>query len=169
MMYCPKCGQEIPSNDLRFCPRCGLALAGIDQLLTGDVVVQSLSTPQATGLRIFRKREYRTPAKLIYFSIFSLPFALALSIVFDAPGPFIFPFLLFIVGVAMLSYTFLFGKGWKPVDETHVVLPRTKPGALPEHREYISPVETFGRATTTELVQPPSVTEKTTNLLKEDR
>jgi hypothetical protein len=169
-MYCPKCGQEIASSDLRFCPRCGLALAGVAQLLSGDGPIQSPIEPSATGLSVFKRREYRVPAKLIYFSIFSLPFALALSIIFDAPGPFLLPFVLFIVGIAMLSYTFLFGRDWKPVEEDQTALPYMPPNnVLNEHREYISPIETFGRATTNELRQPPSVTEKTTNLLSQDR
>ena len=124
-MYCPKCGQAIASSDLRFCPRCGLALTGVAQLLSGDAIVQAPAEKPATGLRIFQKREYRTPAKLIYFSIFSLPFALALSIIFDAPGPFVFPFVLFVLGIAMLSYRVLFGKGWKPPEETQAALPQT--------------------------------------------
>jgi hypothetical protein len=169
-MYCPKCGQEIASGDLRFCPRCGLALLGVAQFLTREGPIQSASEPPAAGLRIFRKREYRVPAKLIYFSVFTVPFAVALSIIFDAPGPLLLPFVLFIVGIAMLSYTFLFGRGWKSSEETTSALPHAQPHkVLGEHREYISPIEPYGGVTTNELREPPSVTEKTTNLLKDER
>ena len=164
-MYCPKCGQEIASSDLRFCPRCGLALAAVSQLLTGGSLVRSSDEPPATGLRILRRREYRTPAKLIYFSLFSLPFALALSIIFDAPGPFVFPLILFLAGVFILGYRMLFGRGWRAADESRPALRDREPNALPEHREYISPIETSGRVTTDQLREPPSVTEPTTKLL----
>jgi hypothetical protein len=163
-MYCPNCGQEIVSDDLRFCPRCGLSLAGVAQFLETD----RAPNPQ-TGLRIFRRNELRLSAQLIFFSIFAVPLAVIFSIAFDSPGPLIVPLLMFLAGIASLSYTFLFGKGWS---RTNVAEPKQlserRHAPLNEYREYVSPIETFGRATTNELVTPPSVTEKTTNLLNED-
>jgi hypothetical protein len=32
-MFCPKCSQVQPAEDLRFCPRCGLPLAAVRELL----------------------------------------------------------------------------------------------------------------------------------------
>jgi hypothetical protein len=163
-MYCPNCGQEIVSDGLRFCPRCGLSLTGIDQFLDSD----RTPNPQ-TGLRIFKRKELRVGAQLIFFSIFAVPPAIIFSIVFDSPGPLAIPLLMFLAGITWLSYTFLFGKGLSRThDEDGKQLSERRPAGLNEYREYVSPIQTFGRATTNELVTPPSVTERTTNLLNED-
>src|SRR5262245_46980075 len=110
-MYCPNCSQEIASSDLRFCPRCGLPLAGVQQLLAANGSSEKLAEPPPVGLRVFRRREYRLPAKLIFFSIVAVPLAIILSIIFDSPGPLAIPFLIFLAGITTLSYTFLFGRG----------------------------------------------------------
>ena len=34
-MYCPKCGQQQVSDEMRFCSRCGLALTGLAEWLGG--------------------------------------------------------------------------------------------------------------------------------------
>jgi hypothetical protein len=143
-------------------------LAGVQQLLAANVSNEKPVELPAAGLRVFRRKGYRVPAKLIFFSIFAIPVAIILSIIADSPGPLAIPFLLFLAGITTLSYTFLFGKDWRSENETRYLPPHAVPNALNEHREYVSPIGNFGRATTNELAQPPSVTEKTTNLLRED-
>jgi len=168
-MFCPKCSQEIVTAGLRFCPKCGLPLAAVTQLVADDGIIKA-AEPPTPGLKIFKRKEYRLSAQLIFFSIFSVPIAVAFGIlVIDSAAPLLIPLLLFLAGIARLSYTFLFGKGFRVPDETNVPqLKYAPPTALNEYREYVSPVENFGRATTNELVSPPSVTERTTNLLKDD-
>ena len=34
-MYCPNCGQQQVSEEMRFCSRCGLALSGLTEWLNG--------------------------------------------------------------------------------------------------------------------------------------
>jgi hypothetical protein len=37
-IYCPRCGQQRLSPDVRFCSRCGLALEGVEHLVaTGEL------------------------------------------------------------------------------------------------------------------------------------
>jgi hypothetical protein len=163
-MYCPKCGQEIVSFDLRFCPRCGFALGGVAGLLASDGAPKQ----QATGLTIFRRKEYRLSAQLVFFSIISIPLAIIASIIFDSPGPLAIPLLMFLAGLSKLAYTFLFGKRPSALNAgTPNRMPYSNPALLDEPRAYVSPLDVPGRATTTELIPPPSVTEKTTNLLKD--
>lgn len=167
-MYCPKCGQEIISDELRFCPRCGLALTGVAELMAIDGLSAQKET-RPTGLQIFRRKEYRLGAQILFFSIIAMPVAVILSVIFDSPGPLAIPFLLFVAALAKISYTFLFGK--KPTaleGQTRKGMPYPKAAMLEEPPSYTSPIDIPGRATTNELVQPPSVTEKTTNLLKEN-
>jgi hypothetical protein len=167
LMYCPKCGQEIVSNDLRFCPRCGLSLAVVSGLLSGNDVALRVETPP-TGLSIFRRKEYRLAAQLVFFSIIAVPVSLIFSIVFDSPGPLVVPLLMFLAGLAKLTYTFLFGKGKPSEAELRRQFQYSDQARLEEPRLYISPTENYAGTTTTELIKPPSVTEKTTNLLKEN-
>ena len=165
-MYCPKCGQEIVSDELRFCPRCGLALTGVAAFLTDGLPVPQATEPK--GLRIFRRKEYRLGAQLLFFSIIAIPVSIILSIAFDSPGPLAIPFLMFVAGLAMTSYTFLFGRKLSTLEarERNQIL-YSNPGMLDEPRVYVSPID-IPRLTTNELVRPPSVTEKTTTLLKEN-
>ena len=37
-MYCPKCGQQQISDEMKFCSRCGLALSGLADWLAGGGV-----------------------------------------------------------------------------------------------------------------------------------
>jgi hypothetical protein len=167
-MFCPKCSQEIASNDLRFCPRCGLPLLGITDLLASNGLTKVPEQP-STGLNIFKRKEYRLSAQLVFFSIFAIPIAIVFSIVFDSPFPLAIPLFLFLAGLARLTYTFLFGKGLGASNtENQAQFSYAPPQGLNEYREYVSPIENFGRAKTNELARPPSVTERTTNLLKEE-
>ena len=47
-MYCPNCGQQQASNEMRFCSRCGLALSGLADWLAGDRIV-STATPAVSA------------------------------------------------------------------------------------------------------------------------
>ena len=61
-MYCPNCGQQQISDEMRFCSRCGLALSGLMEWLAGgaaDVkhketvkVVTRLATAQRNSSRL---------------------------------------------------------------------------------------------------------------------
>ncbi len=37
-MYCPNCGQQQVSEEMRFCSRCGLALSGLAEWLAGGML-----------------------------------------------------------------------------------------------------------------------------------
>src|SRR5689334_7647741 len=39
-MYCPNCGQQQVSDEMRFCSRCGLALTGLAEWLGGGMLVR---------------------------------------------------------------------------------------------------------------------------------
>src|ERR687892_297233 len=58
-MYCPQCGQQQVSDEVRFCPRCGFQLGSVTGLLvTGGVIPASEAgyaepgqTPRQKGIR----------------------------------------------------------------------------------------------------------------------
>src|SRR4051794_11953971 len=115
-MFCPKCSQEIASNDLRFCPRCGLPLKGVSDLLKSNGLIRYPEQP-SPGLNVFKRTDYRLSAQLVFFSIFAIPIGFVFSIVFDSPAPLAIPLFLFLAGLARLTYTFLFGKGLRASDK----------------------------------------------------
>lgn len=108
----------------------------------------------------------------MFLSAVMAPIFLALSFGVDSPVPLFFPFSVFLAGLAFMLYTLIFG------DET------ARAGTLPARPAALR--SGFGknalgpgtnnwandaggrRVSTSELVQPPSVTEHTTKLLVDD-
>src|SRR5689334_3481434 len=99
-MYCPNCGQQQVSEEMRFCSRCGLALSGLTEWLAGGMLVRRAEEPQLPSRR---RKAIRRAAKLMFFSAVLFPIFLAISIGVDEPGPLFVPLIpLFISGVWML-------------------------------------------------------------------
>lgn len=169
-MYCPRCGQQQLSDEVRFCSRCGLPLLGVTTLLSA-ASAGAEGAPRK-GILAGKRPGVRRGAKLMFFSVVLFPIFFAFSIAADSPGPLVVPFTLFLAGFAFMLYTFLFGeellhgRGLKNRDE-----PRDARGAqqaLPPST--FVPASSFGRgrANTADMAQPSSVTEQTTRLLDED-
>ena len=168
-MFCPRCGQQQISEEVRFCPRCGLSLAAVPALLAGGEARAAEGAPRVGRTR--KRKQIRLGAKIMFFSAVLFPIFLGISIAADAGEPMIVPFIVFLVGLAWMLYFVLFGedvphesaeRGRKDLRES-----RTSP-ALPPST--FVPASGFGarRANTADMAQPPSVTEQTTRLLDED-
>lgn len=167
-MFCPNCGQQQISDEMRFCSRCGLPLSGLAEWLAGgglpakrrDEALVSPSSP--------RRRGIRRAAKLMFFSGVLFPVFLMLSLMVDEGTPMIFPFLVFFVALVMMLYARLFSDKTSPVNiqaaPTSALGSTSTRGALPPGVNNSIPV---GRqqVRTNELAQRPSVTEHTTKLL----
>ncbi|HEX8853881.1 MAG TPA: hypothetical protein VF754_10365, partial [Pyrinomonadaceae bacterium] len=58
-MFCPKCGQQQVSGEVRFCPRCGFQLESVKALVTGEAVpapivqlpAQQADSPRKRGIK----------------------------------------------------------------------------------------------------------------------
>lgn len=168
-MFCPRCGQQQISEEVRFCPRCGLSLAQVPTLLASGIVPAAADVPRVE--RTQKRLGIRRGAKVMFFSAVLFPIFLGISIAADSPGPLVIPFTVFLAGLAWLLYFVLFGeevpragevKGRKGLRDSH-----TAP-ALPPST--FVPASGFGqrRANTADMAQPPSVTEQTTRLLDEE-
>jgi hypothetical protein len=168
-MYCPKCGQQQVSEEMRFCSRCGLALSGLPEWLAGGAApAKRADEEQVIGLSP-RRKGMRRAAKLMFFSGVLFPIFLAFSIGVEEPGPMAIPFLVFFISLAWMLYARLFsdntvpaiGRSAQPINvgapPIHTALP---PATTP-------PIPNTGRqqVRTNELSQPASVTEHTTRLL----
>ena len=179
-MYCPNCGQQQVSDEMRFCSRCGLALSGLAQWLAsgglpgptglpgqrGGLSANRADESQASAMSP-RRKAIRRAAKLMFFSAVSFPVFLIWSFAIDEPVPLILPFGVFFVGLVMMLYALLFRDKAAPVNyqapQTSALGSTSPRGSLPPAATI--PIPGRQRVRTNELAQPPSVTENTTKLL----
>ena len=167
-MYCPNCGQQQLSNEMRFCSRCGLALSGLMEWLAGGVAPVKREEPKKTSIDSPRRKGFRRAGKLMFFSAVLFPIFLIISIAVDEPGPLVIPFTLFFASLVWMLYARIF------LDKnTSVMMPAAQTSALgstsalslPPPTSIPIPTGNRNQVRTNELAQPPSVTEHTTRLL----
>ena len=173
-MYCPKCNQQQPSEEMRYCSRCGFALTGVAQLLANDGVPPvAVSNPNA----IARTSRRKIISESAYLTLIAWAVAFAAFLLVDFGGPLepvaliagVIFFFVGLIGLIRFIYGFLFVKDAPQVAET-VARPISAPAAraaLPPTQSI--PISDYPRRTQTkEIVPPPSITENTTKLLDEN-
>ena len=168
-MFCPRCSQQQTSDEVSFCPGCGFQLNVVSELLSNNGVL-AVGTAEAPGnVSLLRRKEVRIGAKLIFLSLFLLPLAVICSVRFDSPVPFMAPFIVFLMGLAQVLYTLLFGEHDQSelADPQHAGLNAERRVSLPVAQTTI-PISNSKRVNTAEIVRPPSVTEHTTQLLNDN-
>jgi hypothetical protein len=153
-MYCPNCGQQQISGEVRFCSRCGLALTGLMEWLAGGALPASRATETQSSAISPRRKGMRRAAKLMFFSGVLFPVFIALSLLIDEGAVMIFPFVFLFISIVMMLYARLFGDNTARV--TSSLGSNSTRGPLPP------PINI---PITNELPQPRSVTEHTTRLL----
>jgi endogenous inhibitor of DNA gyrase (YacG/DUF329 family) len=168
-MYCPNCGQQQISEEMRFCSRCGLALTGLAEWLAGGRVPLIRREEGQVGALSPRRKGIRRAGKLMFFSGVLFPVFFFFSIVIEDGGPMIVPFMVFFVSLVMMLYARLFSDKNPPVNyhaPQPSALSSTSARSLPPPTTMPMPAGA-GRqqVRTNELAQPPSVTEHTTRLL----
>ncbi len=90
-MYCPNCGQQQVSGEMRFCSRCGLALTGLAEWLAGGgLPVRRADPAQAPELSL-RRKHIRRAQKLMFFSGVLLPVFFLFCAAIEEGGPMIVP------------------------------------------------------------------------------
>ena len=135
-MYCPNCGQQQVSDEMRFCSRCGLALSGLPEWLAGNrVPLVRREEPRSEPMSP-RRKGMRRAAKLMFFSGVLFPIFLAISIGVDEGGPLAIPFILFFVSLVMMLYARLFSDKHAPdsiyaAPQTQTLISNQARGALP--------------------------------------
>ena len=179
-MYCPQCGQQQVSDELRFCSRCGFQLGGVTQLLATGGELPALYKGDDKKLRSPRAQGLRQGMMVIFIAMVLIP----LSELFKPHGE-ILPVTLMMAGLMRILYAAIFQEGsWrrKKLDgasSSYVppAVPRqmsaggTRVGALPPAQSVPIGGYSVRRVETAEIAQPPSVTEHTTKLLdhRDDR
>jgi hypothetical protein len=168
-MYCPNCGQQQVSEEMRFCSRCGLPLSGLTEWLAhGRAPLMRREDAQVEPMSP-RRKNIRRAAKLMFFSGVLFPIFLLIGLAEEEPGALVPPFILFFISLAWMLYARLFSDKNAPASlpsaQTTTFGPAPTRSALPPPISV--PVPGVGRqqVRTNELAQPPSVTENTTRLL----
>ena len=163
-MHCPNCGQSQTADDVRYCSRCGLSLWELARWLNDGAnapwhPVQPSIEPSP------RRKGIRRGAKLMFLSGVLLVPTIALVAAESEGGFLVVPFTVFVAGLFWALYYRLF------VDDTPAFKSQA-PAQLYRANEYLPPMQNppvlrAREPNTAEIVQPPSVTEYTTNLLRD--
>jgi hypothetical protein len=165
-MYCPRCGQQA-FDEVRFCSRCGFRLDGVTVLLDQDGSIAPPAIQSQAGDVSPRQKGIRLGVKLIFLSIIIFPIfmAIAVSRDVDSPAPLLVPLTAFLIGLTRLLYSVIFEAEWSPAKP----VPQTLQGRIPKPNAGLSPPPASIRGSrpvnTADMLQSPSVTENTTNLL----
>ncbi|HEV2763842.1 MAG TPA: hypothetical protein VGV38_12750, partial [Pyrinomonadaceae bacterium] len=114
-MFCPQCGQQQVSDEVRFCSRCGFQLSAVTGLLTTGGVAASPSAELQTG-ESPRRRGMRHGMTMFFVGIV---LTIVLAILFGDGEVEVFPAILiplsaavFILGgVLRAIYAFIFEEG----------------------------------------------------------
>jgi hypothetical protein len=170
-MFCPKCGQQQISDDTRFCSRCGVAIGGLTEWLTKSdgAGVRKGAGP---GPIDWSRKEIKRGVKVMMLAGVLAPVFFGASVMVDNPGPLLIPLSVFLLGIALILYSHLFGESssrkTSQASQPSQIGTGTGVNALP-------PASSIGindlagqRIQTAEMVQPPSVTDRTTKLLESE-
>lgn len=164
-MYCPNCGQSQASEDVRYCSRCGLSLWELARWLSdgGNAPwnsIQPASEPSP------RKKGIRRGAKLMFLGGVLLPITTVFAVVVNEPGFLVIPSFILFVALVWMTYCRLFADD-KPAIKQQLPAQGFRPNEyLPPTQVNPIPVLRARKPNTAEIIQPPSITEYTTNLLK---
>ena len=160
-MYCPGCGYQTTEGAVRFCPGCGFRLDGVTELLT------RAGEPEAPAALSQRQMGLRIGVKIILLSLVLSPVFLGLSFLFDSPVPLFPPVTLFLAGLAWALYSYIFGENVLPPKQAQIPA-RPRELALPQRQSVPNTGFISKQPQAPATVHPPSVTERTTNLLKDE-
>ncbi len=174
-MYCPRCGQQQVSDELRFCSRCGFQLDGVTELLSTGGVLPGLEKRGGHRRRSPRYEGVRQGTLIMFIAMVLVPLA---NIV--RPYGEVVPVMLIMAGLMRILYAAIFQEGAASQKKRDSELSKYASTALPHHPSGTRagrlppsqsvPVENHvaRRVETAEiLTKPPSVTEHTTKLLEE--
>ena len=179
-MHCPQCGQQV-LDEVRFCKGCGFALGAVRELLpTGGIPPTETDTKKARLSP--RRRGVRQGAVVLFIAICLLPLTAVLG---DSWGELI-PAMLCMAGLMRMLYAGIFQEGapsktralsYSPANRLEVAAPANTT-ALPPARGMpvgrgpagdMNAGEFQARGRTKEMIDVPSVTDHTTELLNKSQ
>jgi endogenous inhibitor of DNA gyrase (YacG/DUF329 family) len=173
-MYCPNCGQQQLSDNTRFCSRCGISISGLAEWLAGGGELAVRDEENATMISASpRRKGIRRGVKFMFLSGVLVPVFFFFSLLIEAPIPLLIPLTVFLIGLFLMLYARLFGE-----ETSHGKSHQSQPSslgtmfgssALPPASNNMTNRVAGQQVRTSDLVEPPSVTEHTTKLLENDQ
>ena len=168
-MYCPNCGQQQVSGEMRFCSRCGLPLTGLAEWLAGGALPVRQPDQAQLSEPSPQRKHIRRAAKLMFFSGVLFPVFILLCAAIGEGAPMVLPVGLFFISLVWMLYARLFIDNTAPAISYAAQQPAfgSAPARSALPPAVNNPMPNIGRqqVRTNELAQPPSVTEHTTRLL----
>ena len=182
-MFCPQCGQQQLSNEVRFCSRCGFQLGGVSGLLASGGVLPAGFVQEGSTVESPRRKGLRQGGAVLLFGIFLMPMFAILHELLGTPEELpLIGVLFFMAGLLRLIYALIFEEGplrRKGTQAQFSYVPPAAPGQfgahgrgageLPSAQGIPAQGYTPPRINTSEIGYQPSVTESTTRLLDEQR
>ena len=182
IVFCPRCGQEQISNEIRFCSRCGFLMTGIAEVVLTGGLNEQLQTAN-TKLKTPRRKGLKQGGAWFLLGIFLVPLLGVLSLLIRFPEEIIglAAIVFFVGGIVRMIYALIFESG-NPADKTleenvmqtaqKLLNKKPQANALPPSQSipasgYVPPVA--GNWRDTKDLEPTSVTDGTTKLLENDR
>ena len=171
-MYCPQCSQEQVSEEMRFCSRCGFPLAIVTQLVRNEGALEGFD-PETKGQLSPRQRGVRWGLILMALSLLLVPMVAMMTAMKGDFFVLFFPVILvFVIGLVRLLHAYLLAQK-TPADERSLTARKAK-----QFQEAHTPALPAGQSipvinwrqpvNTSEMAQPPSVTDHTTRLLNNE-
>lgn len=177
-MFCPRCGQEKISDELRFCSRCGLPLNLVTEIVRYEGILPQLAQIQQRSVGL--TRDFGMKFGLGWFLLLTFLVTPLIAVLenFDDLVP-VTAILGFIGGILIVIFSALFLKHESKYRTNNLYVEnevqnlsgnQLKQDALPSRQtipadEYASPGNSRRAPDTGDLAKPPSVTEGTTKLL----
>jgi hypothetical protein len=107
-MYCPKCGRQQISNQVRFCSSCGFQLNAVTDLLVNNGSLPAQQSAASGRLPFMQRKGMRFGAKLMFLSVVMMPLIMAISITLDSPAALFIPVSVFLAGLSWMVYHRIF-------------------------------------------------------------
>jgi len=172
-MFCPKCSQEQASEEQRFCSRCGFQLNVVKALLANDAFPAGVEAKSVR--RSFSKRDATIGATLMFLVALLIAIVtVGLPPAHTAPILLLFvawPLLALLINIKPVLQYFLKADNVKDTSSDASTFPSfasdIRSRALPSSQSVPADVY-IPRAADTADMTPHSVTEDTTNLLKDN-
>jgi hypothetical protein len=178
-MFCPQCGQQQVSETVRYCSRCGFLLEGVSAVVASGGQLPMRYVQSASRELSPRSKGVRQGALLMLSTILVVPIVAILSINLTPFPHIVIPLaaiFCFIGGLLRMLYALMMEDTNVPIGPAQ--LATYAPPQVPQlegRRPIASAQASFNpaqawkpRPNTAEILMPPSVTENTTRLLKED-
>ena len=178
-MFCPRCGQQQVSMEVRFCSRCGFLMTGLPEAITRGGMAEALEGLPAPR-KSPRRRGVRQGGLMIFLGMFLVPMLLALAEIFrfSEDVALLAAIFFFLGGFLRMVYAVIFESG-NPAEKTleenvyqtaQTLFGKNKSaGALPPSQSIpvgtYAPPRTANWRDTNDLEMAASVTDETTKLL----